>query len=101
MHGLPLEPVTRLRRAHFPSEFTWRFASVADTLLSVTLIALTVSYRLRGIQLPPALPVALLAAFATVVLLFSKFLFWVQRQEGSATMVASHLLHRSSSHRHR
>jgi PAS domain S-box-containing protein len=85
MPGLPLEPVTRLGRALFPSEdaqFGWRFASVAVTMLSVALIALTVWYRLRGIELPPALLVALLGAFATVVLLFSKFLFWAQRQEG-------------------
>jgi PAS domain S-box-containing protein len=40
------------------------------------------AYRIRGAELPPALRVGLLASFATVVVLFSKFLFWAQ-QEGS------------------
>ena len=34
---------------------------------------------------PPVLLLALLAAFATVVLLLSKFLFWAQREEGQIT----------------
>jgi PAS domain S-box-containing protein len=81
---LPLEPVARLRRTLFPckdSQFGWRLASVTVSLVSVGLIALTVGYRLRGTELPPALWVGLLASFATVVVLFSKFLFWAQ-QEG-------------------
>ena len=82
---LPLEPVARLRRALFPSkdsQFGWRLASVTVSLVSVGLIALTVAYRLRGTELPPALWVGLLASFATVVVLFSKFLFWAQQEGG-------------------
>ena len=85
MRGLPLEPFARLRRALFPSEdsqFGWRLASVAVSLLSVGLIALTIAYRLRGAELPPALWVGLLASFATGVVLFSKFLFWAQQEGG-------------------
>ena len=82
---LPLEPVARLRRALFPSkdcQFGWRLASVTVSLVSVGLIALTVAYRLRGTELPPALWMGLLASFATVVVLFSKFLFWAQQEGG-------------------
>lgn len=82
---LPLEPVARLRRALFPpqeSQFGWRLASVTVSLVSVGLIALTVGYRIRGAELPPALWVGLLASFATVVILFSKFLFWAQQEGG-------------------
>jgi PAS domain S-box-containing protein len=82
---LPLEPVARLRRALFPSkdcQFGWRLASVTVSLVSVGLIALTIAYRIRGAELPPALWVGLLASFATVVVLFSKFLFWAQQEGG-------------------
>jgi PAS domain-containing protein len=82
---LPLEPVARLRRALFPSQdsqFGWRLASVTVSLVSVGLIALTVAYRLRGTELPTALWVGLLASFATVVVLFSKFLFRAQQEGG-------------------
>jgi PAS domain S-box-containing protein len=82
---LPLEPVARLRRALFPSkdcQFGWRLASVTVSLVSVGLIALTVAYRLRATELPSALWVGLLASFATVVVLFSKFLFWAQQEGG-------------------
>lgn len=85
MRGLPLEPVARLRRALFPSQDNqsgWRLASVTVSLISVGLIALTLGYRLRGTELPPALWVGLLASFATVVVLFSKFLFWAQKEGG-------------------
>jgi PAS domain S-box-containing protein len=85
MRGLPLEPVARLRRALFPpqdSQFRWRLASVTISLVSVGLITLTVVYRLRGAELPPALWVGLLASFATVVVLFSRFLFWAQKEGG-------------------
>jgi PAS domain S-box-containing protein len=85
MRGLPLEPVARLRRALFPpqdSQFGWRLASVTVSFVSVGLIALTLGYRLRGTELPPALWVGLLAAFATVVLLLSKFLFFAQKEGG-------------------
>jgi PAS domain-containing protein len=85
MRGLPLEPVARLRRALFPSQdsqYGWRLASVTVSLVSVGLIALTLAYRLRGIELPPALWVGLLGTFATVVLLLSKFLFWTQKEGG-------------------
>lgn len=84
MRGLPMEPAERLRRALFPSQdkqFGWRLASVTVSLVSVVLIALTLGYRVRGAELPPALLVGLLAAFATVVLLLSKFLFWAQKEE--------------------
>jgi PAS domain S-box-containing protein len=82
---LLLEPVARLRRALFPSQdsqFGWRLGSVTVSLVSVGLIALTVGYRIRGAELPPALWVGLLASFATVVVLFSKFLFWAQQEGG-------------------
>ena len=82
---LPLEPVARLFRALFPSQdsqFGWRLASVTVSLVSVGLIALTVGYRIRGAELPSALWVGLLASFATVVVLFSKFLFWAQQEGG-------------------
>ncbi len=85
MRGLPLGPAARLRRALFPSQdrqFGWRLASVTVSLVSVGLIALTVAYRLRGTELPPELWVGLLASFATVVVLFSKFLFWAQQEGG-------------------
>ena len=71
MRGLPLEPAARLRRALFPSEdkqFGWRLASVTVSLVSVALIALTLGYRIPGTELPPALLVGLLAAFATRLL---------------------------------
>jgi hypothetical protein len=58
---LPLEPVARLCRALFPSQdsqFGSRPASVTVSLVSVGLIALTVGYRIRGAELPPALWVA-------------------------------------------
>src|SRR6266576_1389434 len=85
MRGLPLGPAARLRRALFPSQdrqFGWRLASVTVSLVSVGLIALTVAYRWRGTELPPELWVGLLASFATVVVLFSKFLFWAQQEGG-------------------
>jgi PAS domain S-box-containing protein len=88
MRGLPMEPAERLRRALFPSQdkqFGWRLASVTVSLVSVGLIALTLSYRLRGVELPSALLVGLLVAFAMVVLLLSKFLFWAQKEEGQIT----------------
>ena len=88
MRGISLEPAERLRRALFPAkgkQFGWRVASVTVSLVSVTLIALTLGYRLRGAELPAALLLGLLAAFATVVLLLSKFLFWAQKEEGQIT----------------
>ena len=88
MRGISLEPAERLRRALFPAkgkQFGWRVASVTVSLVSVALIALTLGYRLRGAELPAALLLGLLAAFATVVLLLSKFLFWAQKEEGQIT----------------
>jgi PAS domain S-box-containing protein len=85
MRGISTEPAARLRRALFPaqsSQFGWRVASVTISLVSVALIALTLGYRLRGAELPPVLLLALLVAFATVVVLLSKFLFWAQKEEG-------------------
>jgi PAS domain S-box-containing protein len=84
MSGLPLEPAERLRRALFPvqgTQFAWRVASVTVSLLSVVLIVLTIGYRVRGIDIPPLLLLALLLTFATVVVLLSKFLFWAQKEE--------------------
>ncbi len=88
MRGISMEPAERLRRALFPAQgnqFGWRVASVTVSLVSVALIAVTLAYRLRGAELPAALLLALLAAFATVVLLLSKFLFWAQKEEGEIT----------------
>ena len=88
MRGISMEPAERLRRALFPAkgkQFGWRVASVTVSLVSVALIALTLGYRLRGAELPAVLLLALLAAFATVVLLLSKFLFWAQKEEGQIT----------------
>src|ERR1700692_3112648 len=88
MRGISMEPADRLRRALFPAkgkQFGWRVASVTVSLVSVALIALTLGYRLRGAELPAVLLLALLAAFATVVLLLSKFLFWAQKEEGQIT----------------
>jgi PAS domain-containing protein len=84
MRGISIEPAERLRRALFPvqgKQFGWRVASVAVSLISAALIALTLGYRLRRAELPPALLLGLLAAFATVVVLLSKFLFWAQKEE--------------------
>src|SRR5450759_659668 len=88
MRGISMEPAERLRRALFPAQgnqFGWRVASVTVSLVSVALIAVSLAYRLRGAELPAALLLALLAAFATVVLLLSKFLFWAQKEEGEIT----------------
>ena len=89
MRGISImEPAERLRRALFPAkgrQFGWRVASVTVSLVSVALIALTLGYRLRGAELPSVLLLGLLAAFATVVLLLSKFLFWAQKEEGQIT----------------
>src|SRR5512146_1755006 len=85
MRGIPIEPVERLRQALFPvhgDQFGWRVASVAVTLVSVGLIAVTIAYRLRGMELPAVLLLGLLVTFTTVVLLFSRFLFWAQKEEG-------------------
>jgi PAS domain S-box-containing protein len=85
MRGISLEPAERLCRALFPAkgkQFGWRVASVTVSLVSIALIALTLGYRLRGAELPAALLLGLLAGFATVVLLLSKFLFWAQKEEG-------------------
>ena len=88
MRSISMEPAERLRRALFPAkgkQFGWRVASVTVSLVSVALIALTLGYRLRGAELPSVLLLGLLAAFATVVLLLSKFLFWAQKEEGQIT----------------
>ena len=83
-----MEPAERLRRALFPiqgDQFGWRVASVAVSLVSVALIAVTLGYRLRGSELPSALLVALLAAFATVVLLLSRFLHRASQEQFQTT----------------
>ncbi len=88
MRGISMEPAERLRRALFPAQgnqFGWRVASVSVSLVSVALIVVTLGYRLRGAELPAVLLLALLAAFATVVLLLSKFLFRAQQEQGQTT----------------
>jgi len=88
MRGISMEPAERLRRALFPiqgDQFGWRVASVAVSLVSVALIAATLGYWLRGYELPSALLVALLAAFATVVLLLSRFLHRASQEQFQTT----------------
>ena len=77
MPGLSTEQAERFRRAVFPlhgDQFAWRIASVAVSLVSVALIAVTLGYKLRGAELPSVLLLALLSAFVIVVLLLSRFL---------------------------
>jgi PAS domain S-box-containing protein len=88
MHGISTEQVDRVRRALFPTkdkQFGWRLASVTVSVVSVALIALTLGYRLRGVELPAALFLGLLAAFATVVLLLSKFLHRASQEQFQTT----------------
>jgi PAS domain S-box-containing protein len=88
MRGISMEPVERLRRALFPvqgGQFGWRVASLGVSLVSVVLIVVTLGYRLRGAELPSALLVALLAAFATVVLLLSRFLHRAHHEQYQTT----------------
>src|SRR6202521_1955402 len=88
MRGISMEPAERLRRALLRAkgkQLGWRVASVTVSLISGALIALSLGYRLRGAELPSVLLLGLLAAFATVVLLLSKFLFWAQQEEGQIT----------------
>ena len=76
MSGVSTEQAERLRRV-FPlhgDQVAWRIASVAVSLVSVALIAVTLGYKLRGAEPPSILLLALLTAFAIVVLLLSKFL---------------------------
>src|SRR5581483_651511 len=90
MRSASMERVERLRRSLFPlqgDQVGWRVASVAVSILSVLLIALTVGYKLRGSEPPSPLLLALLLTFATVVLLLSKFLH-VASHEGGQTRVA-------------
>ena len=85
MRGLPMEPAKRLRRALFPSQdkqFGWRLASVTVSLVSIVLIALTLGYRFRGAELPPALLLGLLRDLCNgcgAPLQIS--LFWAQKEE--------------------
>jgi PAS domain S-box-containing protein len=88
MRGISIAPAERIRRALFTiqgDQFGWRVASVAVSLVSVALIAVTLGYRLRGSELPSALLVALLAAFATVVLLLSRFLHRASQEQFQTT----------------
>jgi PAS domain S-box-containing protein len=90
MRGISMGPAERFRRALFPvqgDQFGWRVASVTVSLVSVALIAVTIAYRLRGAELPPGVLLGLLAAFATVVLLLSKFLFRAQQEQDQTTGV--------------
>jgi PAS domain S-box-containing protein len=77
MRGIPVKPAQPLRRALFlphGDQFAWRIASVAVSLVSVALIAVTLGYKLRGAEPPSVLLLALLSAFVIVVLLLSRFL---------------------------
>ena len=77
MPGVSTEQTGRFRRALFPlhgDQFAWRIASVGVSLVSVALIVVTLGYKLRGGEPPSVLLLALLTAFAIVVLLLSKFL---------------------------
>jgi PAS domain S-box-containing protein len=88
MCAVSMEPVERLRRALFPiqrHQFGWRIASVAVSIVSIALILLTLGYKLRGSEPPSGLILALLAAFATVVLLLSRFLHVAHKQQGQTT----------------
>ena len=88
MCAVSMEPVERLRRALFPirrHQFGWRVASVAVSIISIALILLTLGYKLRGSEPPSGLILALLAAFATVVLLLSRFLHIAHKQQGQTT----------------
>ena len=85
MRGASMEPIERLRRALFPVHgdlFGWRVGSVAVSVLSIVLIALTLGYKLRGSEPPSPLLLALLLTFATVVVLLSKFLHLAHQEEG-------------------
>lgn len=89
-----MEPVERLRRTLFSIQLTqsaWRFGSASVSIISVFLIALTVAYKLRGSEPPSSLMLALLLAFATVVLLLSRFLHLahVQQSQTRAAFNAS------------
>lgn len=88
MRGISMKPAERLRRALFPNkdkQFGWRVASLTVSLVSVALIALTLGYRLRGMELPAVLLLGLLAAFATVVLLLSRFLHRASQEQLQTT----------------
>ena len=88
MCAVSMEPVERLRRALFPTQshqFGWRVASVAASIVSIALILLTLGYKLRGSEPPSGLILALLAAFATVVLLLSRFLHVAHKEQGQTT----------------
>jgi PAS domain S-box-containing protein len=77
MPGISMEQAERSRRRLFPfqgAQFGWRVASVAVSIVSTALIVVTLGYKLGGIEPPSFLLLALLVAFATVVLLLSKFL---------------------------
>jgi PAS domain S-box-containing protein len=83
-----MEPVERLRRALFPiqrEQFGWRVASVIVSIVSVALILVTLGYKLSGSEPPSGLILALLAAFAAVVLLLSRFLHVAHKQQGQTS----------------
>jgi len=83
-----MEPVERLRRTLFPiqpDQSGWRLGSSTISIISVILIALTVAYKLRGNEPPPSLMLALLLAFATVVLLLSRFLHFVHTEQSQTS----------------
>jgi PAS domain S-box-containing protein len=77
MPGVSTDQAERFRRALFlphGDQFAWRIASVAVSLVSVALIAVTLGYKLRGAEPPSVLLLALLSAFVIVVMLLSRFL---------------------------
>lgn len=78
MPGISMEPIQRLRRALFPNQshqYWWRVASVTVSLVAAALIVVTLGYRFRAAEVPSALLVGLLVAFAAVAFLLYKFLF--------------------------
>ena len=80
-----MEPVERLRRTLFPiqlNQSVWPVASLVVSVVSFVLIVLTVAYKLRGSEPPSSLMGALLLAFATVVLLLSRFLYLAHAEQG-------------------
>jgi hypothetical protein len=88
MGGISIEQTDRPRHALIPlhgDQLAWRVASVAVSLVSVALIAVTLAYKLRGAEPPSVLLLVLLAAFAIVVLLLSRFLRLAYHEQSLTT----------------
>ena len=63
----------------------WRAGSVAISVISIALIVVTLGYKLRGVELPSALFLALLVAFGLLVLLLSRFLLLAYQEQHQTT----------------